>query len=128
MELAIPRDRKGEFEPQLVKKGQTDISSIEDKMLSIYAKGMSTRDISDHLRDIYGLDISAAFVSQVTDRILPIAKDWQNRPLQKKYIIVYMDAIYYKVRQEGHVMNRAVYIAIGIGVDGQKEVLGMWIG
>lgn len=128
MDLAIPRDRKGEFEPQLVKKGQTDISSIEDKLLSMYAKGMSTRDITDHLRDIYGFDVSATFVSQMTDRILPIAKDWQNRPLQKKYIIVYMDAIYYKVRQEGRVVNKAVYIAIGIGVDGQKEVLGMWIG
>lgn len=128
IELSIPRDRNSEFDPKIVKKKQTDISSIEDKLLSMYAKGMSTRDIADHMREIYGVDVSATFISQMTDRILPIAKEWQNRPLHKKYIVVYMDAIHYKVREEGRIISKAVYIAIGVRTNGQKEVLGMWIG
>ena len=103
IELDIPRDRNGEFEPQIVKKHQTDISTIEDQVLSMYAKGMTTRDISKHLQDVYGVDASAEMISHMTDRILPIAREWQNRPLERKY-------------------------AIGIRVTGQKEVLGMWIG
>ena len=128
VELSIPRDRKGEYAPQLVKKGQTDISSIEDKILSMYTRGMTNRDIAAHLQEIYGIDVSPAFISQMTDRILPIAKEWQNRPLQQKYLVVYMDATFYKVRQDGHIKSKAVYVGIGIGLDGQKEVLGMWIG
>ena len=128
VELSIPRDREGEYAPQLVKKGQTDISSIEDKILSMYTRGMTNRDIAAHLQEIYGIDVSPAFISQMTDRILPIAKEWQNRPLQQKYLVVYMDATFYKVRQDGHIKSKAVYVGIGIGLDGQKEVLGMWIG
>lgn len=126
--LDIPRDRKGEFEPQIVKKNQTDISNIEDQVLSMYAKGMTTRDISDHLRTVYGVDASAEMISKMTDRILPIAKEWQSRPLDRKYAIIFMDAIHYNVRQDNAIVKKAVYIAIGVKLNGSKEVLGMWVG
>lgn len=126
--LDIPRDRNGEFEPQIVKKHQTDISNIEDQVLSMYAKGMTTRDISDHLKTVYGVDASAEMISKMTDRILPIAKEWQNRPLDRTYAIVFMDAIHYNVRQDNAIVKKAVYIAIGIKLNGSKEVLGMWVG
>lgn len=126
--LDIPRDRKGEFEPQAVKKNQTDVSNIEDQVLSMYAKGMTTRDISDHLHNVYGVDASAEMISHMTDRILPVAKDWQNRPLEKKYAIVFMDAVHFHVRQDNRTVKKAVYVAIGIRLTGQKEVLGMWVG
>ena len=128
IELDIPRDRNGEFEPQIVKKHQTDISTIEDQVLSMYAKGMTTRDISKHLQDVYGVDASAEMISHMTDRILPIAREWQNRPLERKYAIVYMDAVHFNVREDNRTVKKAVYVAIGIIVTGQKEVLGMWIG
>ena len=102
--LDIPRDRQGSFEPQVVKKHQTDISSIEDQVLSMYAKGMTTRDISDHLNSVYGVDASAEMISRMTDKILPMAKEWQNRPLDRKYAIVFMDAVHFNVRQDGHVV------------------------
>ena len=126
--LDIPRDRKGEFEPQAVKKNQTDISNIEDQVLSMYAKGMTTRDISQHLYSVYGVEASAEMISHMTDRILPIAKEWQNRPLEKKYAVVFMDAIHFHVRQDNQTVKKAVYVAIGIRLNGRKEVLGMWIG
>ena len=126
--LDIPRDRKGEFEPQAIKKNQTDISNIEDQVLSMYAKGMTTRDISTHLRDVYGVEASAEMISHMTDRILPIAKEWQNRPLERKYAIVFMDAIHFHVREDNQTIKKAVYVAIGIKLNGNKEVLGMWIG
>ena len=97
-------------------------------MLSMYAKGMTTRDISDHLKSLYGVDASAEMISKMTDRILPIAKEWQNRPLDRKYAIVFMDAIHYSVRQDNAIVKKAVYIAIGIKLNGSKEVLGMWVG
>ena len=126
--LDVPRDRKGEFEPQTVKKNQTDISNIEDQVLSMYAKGMTTRDISTHLQSIYGVDASAEMISRMTDRILPIAKEWQNRPLARKYAIVVMDAVHFHVRQDGRTIKKAVYVAIGTRLDGRREVLGLWIG
>ena len=128
IDLDIPRDRKGEFEPQAVKKNQTDISNIEDQVLSMYAKGMTTRDISEHLASVYGVDASAEMISHMTDRILPVAKEWQNRPLERKYAIVFMDAVHFHVRQDNQTVKKAVYVAIGIRLNGQKEVLGMWIG
>ena len=128
IDLDIPRDRKGEFEPQAVKKNQTDISNIEDQVLSMYAKGMTTRDISEHLASVYGVDASAEMISHMTDRILPIAKEWQNRPLERKYAIVFMDAVHFHVRQDNQTVKKAVYIAIGTRLNGQREVLGMWIG
>ena len=128
IDLDIPRDRKGEFEPQAVKKNQTDISNIEDQVLSMYAKGMTTRDISEHLASVYGVDASAEMISHMTDRILPVAKEWQNRPLERKYAIVFMDAVHFHVRQDNQTVKKAVYVAIGTRLNGQREVLGMWIG
>jgi len=122
--LDVPRDRDGDFEPQIVKKHQTDISSIEDQVLSMYAKGMTTRDITGHLQSVYGVDASPTMISKMTDRILPIAKEWQNRPLCRKYAVVFMDAVHYN----NAVIKKAVYVAIGIKLDGTKEVMGMWIG
>ena len=107
IDLDIPRDRQGSFEPQIVKKHQTDISSIEDQVLSMYAKEMTTRDISDHLHSVYGVDASAEMISRMTDKILPMAKEWQNRPLDRKYAIVFMDAVHFNVRQDGHVVKKA---------------------
>ena len=129
VDISIPRDRKGEFEPQLLKKNQTSVSQdIEEKILSMYAKGMSTGNIEAHIRDIYGLEVSDTTVSRITDKILPVAKDWQQRPLESIYAVVFLDAIHYHVRSEGQVVKKAVYIAIGIGLDGRKDVLGMWVG
>ena len=128
IDLDIPRDRKGEFEPQIVKKNQTDISNIEDQVLSMYAKGMTTRDISTHLREVYGVDASAEMISHMTDRILPIAKEWQNRPLERKYAIVFRGAVHFHVREDNRTVKKAVYVAIGVKLSGSREVLGMWIG
>lgn len=129
VEVAVPRDRKGEYEPQLLKKNQTSISQdIEEKILSMYAKGMTTGDIESHIRDIYGIEVSDTTVSRVTDKILPIAKEWQQRPLETVYAVVFLDAIHFHVRSEGQIVKKAVYIAIGINLDGRKDVLGMWVG
>ena len=129
VEVAVPRDRKGEFEPQLLKKNQTSISQdIEEKILSMYAKGMTTGDIEAHIQDIYGVDVSDTTASRITDKILPVAKEWQQRPLEAVYAVVFLDAIHYHVRSEGHIVKKAVYIAIGIDLDGHKDVLGMWVG
>ena len=129
VDISIPRDRKGAFEPQLLKKNQTNISQdIEEKILSMYAKGMSTGDIEAHIRDIYGLAVSDTTVSRITDKVLPVAREWQQRPLESIYAVVFLDAIHYHVRREGQVMKKAVYIAIGIDLDGRKDVLGMWVG
>ena len=129
VEVAVPRDRKGKFEPQLLKKNQTSISQdIEEKILSMYAKGMTTGDIEAHIQDIYGVDVSDTTVSRITDKILPVAKEWQQRPLEAVYAVVFLDAIHYHVRSEGHIVKKAVYIAIGIDLDGHKDVLGMWVG
>ena len=125
----MPRDRKGEFEPHVLKKNQTSISQdIEEKILSMYAKGMTTSDIEAHIQEIYGVEVSDTTVSRITDKILPIAKEWQQRPLESVYAVVFMDAIHYHVRSEGQIVKKAVYIAIGIDLDGRKDVLGMWVG
>lgn len=129
VDIDVPRDRKGEFEPQLVKKQQTSLSGdIEEKILSMYAKGMTTRDIDAHIREIYGIEVSDSTVSRITDKILPIVKEWQQRPLEEIYTVVFLDAIHYHVRSEGQIVKKAVYIAIGINMSGIKEVLGMWVG
>lgn len=129
VDVSIPRDRKGEFEPQLLKKNQTSISQdIEEKILSMYAKGMTTGDIEAHIRDIYGVEVSDTTVSRITDKILPVAKEWQQRPLESIYAVVFLDAIHYHVRSEGQIVKKAVYIAIGIDLDGRKDVLGMYVG
>ncbi|WP_368292328.1 IS256 family transposase [Dehalobacter sp. TBBPA1] len=129
MDISIPRDRKGEFEPQIIKKQQTTLSGdIEEKILSMYAKGMTTGDIESHIREIYGIEVSDSTVSRVTDKILPVVKEWQSRPLESIYAVVFMDAIHFHVRSEGQIVKKAVYIAIGIQMDGVKDVLGMWVG
>jgi len=129
IDISVPRDRKGEFEPQLIKKQQTTLSGdIEEKILSMYAKGMTTADIESHIREIYGLEVSDSTISRVTDKILPVVKEWQSRPLENIYAVIFMDAIHFHVRSEGQIVKKAVYIAIGIQMDGIKDVLGMWVG
>ncbi|HIZ38817.1 MAG TPA: IS256 family transposase [Candidatus Anaerobutyricum stercoris] len=129
MEIDIPRDRKGEFEPQIVKKYQNTVTKdMEEKILSMYAKGMTTNDIESHLRELYDIEISDSTISRITDKILPIVKEWQERPLEEIYAVVFMDAIHYHVRNEGRIVKRAVYIAIGIDTEDHKDVLGMYVG
>lgn len=128
MELQIPRDREGEFEPQLVKKHQTDISSIEDKVIFLYSQGVSTRDIQKTMQEMYGINVDDSRVSKITDKILPLIKEWQERPLQSVYAMVILDAIHYNVRDNGIVTKKAAYVAIGTDLEGRKDVLGIWLG
>jgi len=129
VDINVPRDREGSFEPQIIKKRQSAVSrDLEEKIISMYAKGMTTGDIEDHISDLYGLEISDSTVSRITDKVLPLVREWQNRPLEDIYAVVFMDAIHYNVRSEGQIVKKAVYIAIGINLDGIKEVLGMWVG
>lgn len=127
MELSIPRDRNSDFEPQIVKKGQRRFTGFDDKILSMYARGMTVRDIQGHLEEIYGVDVSPDLISSVTNDIMADLREWQNRPLEEIYPIVYFDAIRMKIRDEGTVKNRAVYLAIGVDLEGHKDVLGIWI-
>ena len=128
IELSVPRDREGEFEPVIVKKHQKEVTGIEEQILALYAKGVSVRDIQAHLNQLYGVNVSPTLISNVTNRIMPVIRDWQSRPLQRVYAVVFLDAIHYKVKQEGHIVNKAVYMVIGIDLDGCKDVLGMYIG
>lgn len=128
MEIKVPQDRKSTFEPQVVKKRQKDISDIDQKIISMYAKGMTTRQISDTLEDIYGFEASEGFISDVTDKILPQIEDWQNRPLSEVYPVIYIDAIHYSVRDNGIIKKLAAYVILGINLDGQKEVLTIQVG
>lgn len=128
LDLTIPRDRLGEFEPAIVKKHQRHVTGIEDQIVSMYAKGMSTRDIQDHLHNLYGLEVSPTLISNVTAKLLPLIKEWQNRPLQSVYSVVFMDAIHFKVKQDGQIISKAAYMVIGIDLEGYKDVLGIWIG
>ena len=129
MDIAIPRDRKGEYEPQLIPKYQNTVTQdMEEKIISMYAKGMTTGDIEAHLKELYDLDISDSTISRITDKRMPLVKEWQERPLQEIYAVVYIDAIHYHVRSEGRIVKRAVYIALGIDMDGKKDVIGMYVG
>ncbi len=127
-ELKIPRDRKGSFEPKIIKKYERTSNQIEDQIIAMYAKGMSTRDIEEHMADIYGIEVSASMISKITDKILPMITEWQSRPLERVYPIVYLDAIHFKVRKENRIINKAAYSVLGITVSGHKEILGIWIG
>jgi len=127
-EIRVPRDRNGEFEPMIVKKHQSNVTGIEDQIIAMYAKGVSTRDIQDHLSNLYGIEVSPTMISNVTNKLIPLIKEWQNRPLQGVYAVVFMDAIHFKVKQDGAIVNKAAYMVIGIDLDGNKDVLGMWIG
>ena len=128
MEIQIPRDRDGEFEPQLVKKHQTDISSIEDKVIFLYSQGVSTRDIQKTMQEMYGINVDDSRVSKITDKILPLIREWQERPLQSVYAMVILDAVHYNVRDNGIVTKKAAYVAIGTDLEGKKDVLGIWLG
>jgi transposase-like protein len=127
IELEIPRDRKGEFEPVVVKKHQRDISGIEDQVISMYARGMTVRDIQSHIENIYGSKLSSESISRITDKILPLVSEWRNRPLESAYAIVYMDAVFFRVVESNQVRKKALYIALGVSLNGYKDILGMWI-
>jgi len=127
LDISVPRDRNSEFEPRIVKKGQRRFTGFDDKILSMYARGMTTRDIQGHLEEIYGVEVSPELISTVTDSIISEVKEWQNRPIDEIYPIVFFDAVRMKIRDEGHVVNKAAYLAVGIGMDGIKDVLGIWI-
>jgi putative transposase len=125
--IEVPRDRNGEFEPILVKKGQRRITGMDEKIISLYARGMTTRDVQAHLQELYGVEISPELISSITDGVLSEVQTWQSRPLDPVYTVVFFDAIWIKVRQESHVVNKAVYLVLGIDLDGFKDVLGIWI-
>lgn len=128
IDLKVPRDRNGDYEPQIVKKHQMDVSEIEDKILFLYSQGTSTRDIERTMQEMYGIEVDATRVSKITDKILPVIREWQNRLLESVYAMVMLDAIHYKVREDGIVVKKAVYIGIGTDLEGKKDVLGIWIG
>jgi transposase-like protein len=128
IELNIPRDRNGEFEPIIIPKHERNVTGIEEKVLSLYSKGMTTRDIHDQIKELYGVEISSDLVSKITEKIMPTVHEWQNRPLEKTYSFVFMDAVHYKVRDEKQVVNKAAYVVLGVNMDGEKDVLGIWVG
>jgi putative transposase len=125
--LETPRDRNGTFEPQIIEKHQTRFTGFDKNILSLYSRGLSTREIQQHLEEIYGVEVTAGLISSVTDEVLDEVKTWQNRQLDAVYPIMYLDAIQFKVRDNGHVRNKAIYLAIGVTIAGYKEVLGLWI-
>lgn len=128
IELETPRDRDSSFDPQIVRKRETILAeSLEQKIIGMYGLGMSLRDISEHIRDMYDTDISAATLSTITDKVIPLVKEWQNRPLEETYCIVWLDAMHYKVKEDGKIVNRCVYNVLGINKDGRKELLGMYV-
>jgi len=126
LQIEVPRDRTSTFDPQILPKHQTRFTGFDDKIVSMYARGMTTREIESHLKEMYGVEVSAALVSQVTEAVSEEVKRWQNRALEPIYGIVYLDALYVKMRHEGRVENRAVYVAMGVDLEGQKDVLGLW--
>lgn len=126
-EIVVPRDRNGTFEPQIIEKRQTRSDEIEEKIINMYAKGMTQRDIEENIRDIYGAEISQSLVSRITDRILPEVNEWQNRALDAIYAIIYFDGIIFKSRKDSKIINKCVYSVLGIGMDGRKDILGIWI-
>ena len=127
MPIAVPRDRNGTFEPQIIGKHQTRFTGFDDNIISLYARGLSTREIQQHLEEIYHVEVSPALISSVTDAVIDEVRTWQGRQLSEIYPIMYLDAIQFKVKDSGHIRNKAVYLAIGVGLDGMKEVLGLWI-
>lgn len=126
-EIAIPRDRKGEFEPRVLAKRQTRTDEIEQKIQTMYAKGMSQRDIEDTIREIYGSEVSQGMISKITDKILPEVNEWQNHPLEKIYPVIYFDGIVFNTRKDNRIINKCVYSVLGINMEGQKDILGTWL-
>ena len=127
MGIKVPRDRNGDFEPQFIKKRQTRFEGFDAKIIALYARGLSTRDIQAQLKDLYGVEVSPDLISTVTNEIIKEVTEWQNRPLDPLYPILYLDGVVVKVRDEGHIRNKTVYLALGVNLEGQKELLGMWI-
>lgn len=127
-DFETPRDRNGEFEPKIVPKNKRDVSGIEDKIISLYGRGLTTREINEQIQDLYGIEVSATMVSNITDQILPKIKEWQDRPLESIYPICFVDAVHFSVRDEASVVKKAAYIVLGINEYGEKDVLGIWIG
>ena len=127
MEIKVPRDRNNQFEPILVPKNQTRFAPMDEKIISLYSRGMSTRDIQDQLLELYGTEVSATLISNVTNEVIEEVKAWQSRPLDKVYPIVYLDALVIKIQQDKRVINKAFYLALGVNLDGQKELLGIWV-
>ena len=127
-EFETPRDRNGEFEPQIVPKNVRDVSGIEDKIISLYGRGLTTREINEQIQDLYGIEVSATMVSNITDKIIPEIKEWQERPLDEVYPFVFIDAVHFSVREDNRVVKKAAYIVLGINAEGFKEILGIWIG
>jgi putative transposase len=128
LEIEVPRDRNGEFDPTVVKRNQTDLGFLDEKIISMYARGMTVRDIQGHLQEIYGIEVSPTFISKVTEKILSLVEEWQARPLCEVYPIIFLDAIHYKVRDNGRVVSKAAYTCLGIDQNGRKDFLGLWIG
>ena len=126
-EITVPRDRQGEFEPQMVKKGQSRLSGLDEKIIALYPRGMSVRDIQAQLQEMYGVEVSPTLISNVTDAVIDEVKQWQNRPLDAVYPIVFLDCLVIKVRDNGRVINKSLYFALRVNMDGYKELLGMWI-
>jgi putative transposase len=127
IEITIPRDRQSSFEPQLVQKHQTRLEGFEDKILTLYARGMTTRDIQAQVQDLYGVEVSPTFISNITEAVMDEVRQWQNRPLAAVYPIVYVDCLVVNVRENQRVSNKALYLALGVDMEGQKELLGMWM-
>ncbi len=126
-DLRVPRDRNGSFAPQVIEKRQTKTDDLENRIIAMYAKGMSNRDIEDHLRDIYGVEASASLISRITDKVMPAVAEWQSRQLEAIYPIVFLDGIVFKVRKDARVINKSVYTVLGINMEGRKEILGLWM-
>lgn len=128
IEIEVPRDRKGEYEPQIIEKYQRNADGLEEKILSLYAHGMSTRDIQEQIKDLYDIDISSELVSKISEKIMPQVNEWQNRPLNEYYPFIFMDAIHYKIRENHQIVSKAAYVVLGINDDGFKDILGIWVG
>ena len=127
LDIEIPRDRTGEYEPKIVPNYKKDISDLEGKIISMYSRGMTTRDISAQIEEMYGFEVSADMVSKITNKLIPVIKEWQNRPLEEVYAFLFMDGIYYNVREEGRIVKKAVYVIIGVNLEGEKDVLGLYV-
>jgi putative transposase len=127
MTITVPRDREASFEPQIIKKGQRRFDGFDDKIISMYSRGMSVREIRGHLEELYGVDVAPSLISRVTDEVMDEVREWQSRPLDEVYPLIIFDALRVKIRDEGTVRNKAVYLALGFTMDGHKEVLGLWI-
>src|SRR5260221_5108884 len=128
VEVAVPRDRNGDFEPKLLHKYETSSNELEDKIITLYAKGLSARDIHDSLQEMYGVDVSASTISTITDKVLPLVEDWQNRHLDAVYPLIYLDGMYVNLKREGRIEHTAVYVVLAVNLEGRKDVLGHWVG